>query len=95
MTMDGREKGETSSKASNTNGLEAERQRLRQHLLESSARFRIHLHISQVDGEGCENDLGPWPEHVAQLSNLEDAMDLCTMLSHQIPSLLFPKERAS
>lgn len=93
--MEDRDNGETSSKAPNENDLEAERQRLREHLLESSAKFRIRLHISQVDGEGCEKDLGPWPDHVAQVSNLEDAMDLCTMLSHQIPSFLFPKERAS
>ncbi len=93
--MDGRDNREASSKSYNPNDLEAERRRLRQHHLQTGAKFRIRLHISQVDGEGCENDLGPWPDHVAQLSNLEDAMDLCTMLSYQIPSFLFPKERAS
>jgi hypothetical protein len=93
--MDAGENREISSKAPKGNDLEAERQRLRRQLLETSTRFRIRLHISQMDGDGCENDLGPWPEHVAQVSNLEDAMDLCTMLSHHIPGFLFPKERAS
>ena len=93
--MNGRDNGDCSSKPPNGSDLEVERQRLRRHLLESSTKFRIYLHISQVDEDGQEHDLGPWPEHVAQLSNLEDAMDLCTMLSHQIPSFLFPKERAS
>ena len=93
--MDSRDHGDTASKTNKPNDSETERERLREHLMESSAKFRIRLHISQVDNEGCENDLGPWPDYVAQLSNLEDAMDLCTMLSHQIPSFLFPKERAS
>jgi hypothetical protein len=93
--MDTREKGGRSSKVPKESGLAVERQRLRKHLLQSSTKFRIHLHISQLDNDGCEKDLGPWPEHVAQVSNLEDAIDLCTMLSHQIPRFLFPKERAS
>jgi len=93
--VDVQKNGETSYKAPKKNDLEGERQRLRREVLKNATKFHIRLHISQVDGDGCENDLGPWPEHVAQVSNLEDAMDLCTMLSHHIPSFLFPKERAS
>jgi hypothetical protein len=94
-SKDSLETRQESSKVSDENDVESQRQHLRKNLLQTSTRFRIHLHISQLDNLGHTKDLGPWPEHVAQVSNLEDAMDLCTMLSHQIPGLLFPKERAS
>jgi hypothetical protein len=32
---------------------------------------------------------------VADVSHMEDAMDLCTLVSHQIDAFLFPKERVS
>ncbi|HLE22492.1 MAG TPA: hypothetical protein VJB88_15390 [Vicinamibacteria bacterium] len=58
-------------------------------------KYRIRIHVVELDPSGREKDLGPWPEHVADVRHVEDAMDLCALLSHQIDSFLFPKERAS
>jgi len=58
-------------------------------------KYRIRIHLAELDDAGSEKDLGPWPEHVADVSHMEDAMDLCALVSHQIDAFLFPKERAS
>jgi len=59
-----------------------------QHVLERSERYRVRLHIAEVDATGREKDLGPWPETIAEVSRLEDATDLCSMLSHHVHSFL-------
>jgi hypothetical protein len=61
----------------------------------TATQYRIRIHIAQVDPDGGEKDLGAWPDHVAQVSRVEDAMDLCTMITHHLRAFLFPKERAS
>ena len=64
-------------------------------LLGTATQYRIRIHIAQVDFYGSEKDLGPWPEYVARVSRIEDAMDLCTLITHHLRTFLFPKERAS
>lgn len=51
--------------------------------------YRIRIHITLVDASGNERDLGPWPDPIARASRLEDATDLCSMLSHHIRAVLF------
>jgi len=58
-------------------------------------KYRIRIHIAQVDEENKEKDLGAWPEHVADVSHMQDALDLCSLVSEQVSTFLFPKERAS
>lgn len=58
-------------------------------------KYKIRIHVAEIDERGDERDLGPWPEHVAQVSRVEDALDLCTLVSHHLRSFLFPKHRAS
>jgi hypothetical protein len=58
-------------------------------------KYRIRIHIAQVDDENKEKDLGAWPEHVADVRHMQDALDLCSLVSEQVSSFLFPKERAS
>lgn len=58
------------------------------YVLERPERYRVRLHIAQVDETGTEKDLGPWPDTVAEATRLEDAADLCSMLSHHLRSFL-------
>lgn len=58
------------------------------HVLEKPESYRIRLHITKVDELGLEKDLGPWPDTVAQTSRLEDATDLCSLLSHHLRGFL-------
>ena len=58
-------------------------------------KYRVRIHIAQVDDKNKEKDLGAWPEYVADVSHMQDALDLCSLVSEKVSSFLFPKERAS
>jgi len=58
------------------------------YVLEKQESYRVRLHITKVDATGLERDLGPWPDTVAEASRLEDATDLCSMLSHHLRRFL-------
>ena len=55
--------------------------------------FRIKIHVTKVNADGKEVDLGPWPDVVAQVSRFEDAADLCSFLTHHWRHVLFPRVR--
>jgi hypothetical protein len=53
--------------------------------------YRIRLHIAKVNAAGEERDLGPWPDVTAQVSDFDDAANLCSFFSHHLKLVLFPK----
>lgn len=55
--------------------------------------YRIRLHITKVNDAGEERDLSPWPDVMAQVSQFDDAADLCSLLSHHLRRILFASGR--